>query len=111
VDQHGNLANWSVSDARLGGIGGAMDLVSGGAELIVVMEHTDSKYRPKLRRLCTYPLTGRQCVNWLVTDLAVLHWVDDRFVLEAVAPGFTPEDVTALGEMKFAIAPEVKIME
>ena len=111
VDQYGNLANWSVSDARLGGIGGAMDLVSGSAELIIVMEHTDSKYRPKLRRRCTYPLTGRQCVDWVVTDLAVLHWVDGRFVLEAVAPGFTPEEVIALGEMEVAVAPNVKTME
>ena len=111
VDQYGNLANWSVSDARRGGIGGALDLVAGGAELIIVMEHTDSKYRPKLRRQCTYPLTGRQCVDWLVTDLAVLHWVDGRFVLEAVAPGFTPEEVMALGEMQFDVAPEVKTMD
>ena len=111
VDQFGNLANWSVSDARRGGIGGALDLVAGRAELIIVMEHTDSKYRPKLRRQCTYPLTGRQCVDWLVTDLAVLHWVDGRFVLEAVAPGFTAEEVIALGEMKFDVAPDLKTME
>ena len=111
VDEQGNVANWSVSDAKRGGIGGAMDLIGGGGELIIVMEHTDSKYRPKLRRQCTYPLTGRQCVNWLVTDLAVLHWVDGRFVLEAVAPGFTPEEVIALGEMKVAIAPDVKAMD
>ena len=70
-----------------------------------------SKYRPKLRRQCTYPLTGRQCVDWVVTDLALLHWVDGRFVLEAVAPGFTPEEVIALGEMKVAVAPDVKTME
>ncbi len=111
VDQQGNLANWSVTDARRGGIGGAMDLVSGSAELIIVMEHTDSKYRPKLRRQCTYPLTGQQCVDWVVTDLAVLHWVDGRFVLEALAPGFTPEEVKALGEMQFDVAPDLKTME
>ena len=110
VDEHANVANWSISDARRGGIGGAMDLVAGSAELIIVMEHTDSKYRPKLRRQCTYPLTGQQCVDWVVTDLAVLHWVDGRFVLEAVAPGFTAEEVIALGEMKVAIAPQLKTM-
>jgi 3-oxoacid CoA-transferase len=111
VDEQGNLANWSVSDARRGGIGGAMDLVSGARELIVVMEHTDSKYRPKLRRRCTYPLTGRQCVNWIVTDLAMLQWVDGRFVLEAVAPGFTAQEVIDLGEMTVAVAPRVRTME
>jgi 3-oxoacid CoA-transferase len=111
VDQHGNVANWSISDARRGGIGGAMDLVAGGAELIIVMEHTDSKNRPKLRRQCTYPLTGKQCVDWVITDLAVLHWSDGGFVLEAVAPGFTPDEVIALGEMKVAVAPNVRTME
>ncbi len=111
VDEHANVANWSIADARRGGIGGAMDLVAGSADLIIVMEHTDSKYRPKLRRQCTYPLTGKQCVDWVVTDLAVLHWVDGRFVLEAVAPGFTAEEVIALGEMKFDISPTLKTME
>lgn len=110
VDQFGNLANWSVSDARRGGIGGAMDLVSGGAELIVVMEHTDSTNRPKLRRKCTYPLTGERCIDWVVTDLAVLHWRDGCFVLEAVAPGFTPEEVLALTEMEVTVAPQVETM-
>ena len=111
VDEHADVANWSVSDARRGGIGGAMDLVAGSAELIIVMEHTDSKYRPKLRRRCTYPVTGQQCVDWVVTDLGVLHWVDGRFVLEAVAPGFTAEEVIALGEMKVAVASNLKTME
>ena len=50
-------------------------------------------------------------VYWLVTDLAVLHWVNDRFVLEAIAPGFTPEEVKALGEIDFAVSPDLKMME
>jgi 3-oxoacid CoA-transferase len=111
VDQEGNVANWSITDARRGGIGGAMDLISGEVELIIVMEHADSKGRTKLPRRCKYPLTGRECVDWLVTDLAVLHWVNDRFVLEAIAPGFTPEEVKALGEIDFAVSPDLKVME
>ncbi len=111
VDQDGNVANWSLADAKRGGIGGAMDLVAGDAELIIVLEHRDSKDRPKLRKHCTFPLTARRRVNWVVTDLAVLHWVDGRFVLEAVAPGFTSEDIVALTEMEFAVAPTLAIME
>ena len=111
VDQDGNVANWSITDARRGGIGGAMDLISGEVELIIVMEHADSKGRTKLPRRCKYPLTGRECVDWLVTDLAVLHWVNDRFVLEAIAPGFTPEEVKALGEIDFAVSPNLQTME
>jgi len=102
VDQSGNLANWSTTTAKRGGIGGAMDLLSGRAEIIIVMEHCDSKGRPKLRRNCTYPLTGAKCVTWVVTDLAVFHWVRDHFVLEAVAPGFSAEEVIALTEFSNA---------
>jgi 3-oxoacid CoA-transferase len=111
VDQTGGVANWSTADAKRGGIGGAMDLLSGQGDLIIVMEHTDSKGRPKLRRACTYPLTGQSCVTYVVTDLALLHWRDGRFVLEEVAPGFTPQEVMALTEMKLVAAPDVGIMD
>jgi len=110
VDQHGNLANWSRTDASRGGIGGAMDLVAGNAELIIVMEHCDSKNRPKLRRNCTYPLTGKACVDYVVTDLALLHWRQGRFVLEEVAPGFTADEVKALTEMDMVTSPVVGTM-
>ena len=111
VDQQGSVANWSTSDAKRGGIGGAMDLLSGKGELIIVMEHTDSKGRPKLRRQCTYPLTGKGCVSYVVTDLALLHWQDGRFVLEEVAPGFTPREVLDLTEMEIIAAPDVRPMD
>jgi 3-oxoacid CoA-transferase len=111
VDQYGNVANWSTTDAKRGGIGGAMDLLSGRAELIIVMEHCDSRGRPKLRRECTYPLTGRACVDYVVTDLALLRRDRDRFVLAEVAPGFTPEEVIAFTEMEIRVSPDVKPME
>ncbi|MBI3043425.1 MAG: 3-oxoacid CoA-transferase subunit B [Betaproteobacteria bacterium] len=111
VDEHANLANWSRSDATRGGIGGAMDLVAGKKELIIVMEHCDSKGRPKLKRKCALPLTGKSCVDWVVTDLALLRWQDGRFVLEEVAPGFTPEEVTQLTEMRIAVSPDVRTMD
>ena len=110
VDQHANLANWSRTDGTRGGIGGAMDLVAGISELIIVMEHCDSKNRPKLRRQCTYPLTGKGCVNWVVTDLALLHWEDGRFVLKEVAPGFTADEVIKLTEMEIVAGPDVQTM-
>lgn len=111
VDESGSVANWSTSDARRGGIGGAMDLLSGQGDLIIVMEHTDSKGRPKLRRKCTYPLTGTGCVNWVVTDLSVLRWDGKRFLLEEVAPGFTADEVIGLTEMKLTPAREVRQMQ
>jgi 3-oxoacid CoA-transferase len=110
VDETGSVANWSTSDAKRGGIGGAMDLLSGKGDLIIVMEHTDSKGRPKLRKQCTYPLTGKNCVSYVVTDLALLRWDKDRFVLDEVAPGFTPQEVIALTEMDIGSGPNVKSM-
>ena len=111
VDETGSVANWSTSDAKRGGIGGAMDLLSGKGDLIIVMEHTDSKGRPKLRERCTYPLTGKNCVSYVVTDLCVLRWDKDRFVVDAVAPGFTPQEVVALTEMDIGAGPNVRTME
>jgi 3-oxoacid CoA-transferase len=111
VDQTGSVANWSTSDAKRGGIGGAMDLLSGRGDLIIVMEHADSKGRAKVKKKCAYPLTGKGCVNYVVTDLALLHWQDGRFVLEEVAPGFTAEEVMKLGEMEMTPAANVKNME
>jgi 3-oxoacid CoA-transferase len=111
VDQTASVANWSTADAKRGGIGGAMDLLSGKGDLIIVMEHTDSKGRPKLRKQCTYPLTGKGCVTYVVTDLALLRWDGKRFVLDAVAPGFTPQEVIALTEMEVAAAANVRAME
>jgi 3-oxoacid CoA-transferase len=108
VDQHGSVANWSTADAKRGG---AMDLISGRSDLIIVMEHVDSKGRQKLRRECTYPLTGKACVSYVVTDLALLRWDGNRFVLEEVAPGYTPQEVMALTEMDVAVAPNVRTME
>jgi len=111
VDQSGSVANWSTADAKRGGIGGAMDLLSGKGALIIVMEHSDSKGRPKLRKKCTYPLTGKGCVSYVVTDLALLRWRDGRFVLDEVAPGFTPREVVELTEMELAVGPDVRSME
>ncbi len=110
VDQHAHVANWSLSDAKRGGIGGAMDLVAGNAELIITMEHCDSKGRSKLKRECRYPLTARNRVDWVVTDLAVLHRVENRFILEAVAPGFSVEEIIALTEMPVVAADRVRQM-
>jgi 3-oxoacid CoA-transferase len=110
VDQTGSVANWSVADAKRGGIGGAMDLISGRTELIIVMEHCDSKGRPKLKKKCAYPLTGQGCVSYVVTDLALLKWDNDHFTLLEVAPGFTAEEVIALTDMQVVPAPGLKFM-
>jgi len=103
VDQAGNIANWNTPEVVGGGIGGAMDMVAGGATVMVLMEHRDSKDRAKLVRSCTYPLTGPACVSIVVTDLAVLRRGPNGFVLEDVAPGFTADEVIALTEMELLV--------
>src|SRR3981081_1638059 len=108
VDQEGNLANFSLGDPRLGGIGGAMDLVAGKRTLIVMMEHRDSQGRPKLVRRTEYPLTGVACVDVVVTDLAILRRIDGGFVIDAVAEGFSAEEVRALTEMDVKIPSEAR---
>jgi len=106
VDQEGSIANYSVSEPKKGGIGGAMDLIAGKQTLIVMMEHRDSKDRPKLRRECTYPLTGKACVDIVVTDLAILKRTGDTtWKIEEVADGFTPEEVMALAELEVSGVP------
>ncbi len=75
------------------------------------MEHVDSKGRQKLRRECIYPVTGKECVSYVVTDLALLRWDRNRFVLDEVAPRFTPQEVIALTEMDIAVGPNVRTME
>ena len=104
VDAAANVANWSTPEVVGGGIGGAMDLVVGGGTVMVLMEHRDSRDRPKLVRACSYPLTGAACVDIVVTDLAVLHRRDGRFSLEEIADGFTPDEVQTLTEMELTLA-------
>jgi len=88
-----------------------MDLLSGKGDLIIVMEHTDSKGRPKLRKQCSYPLTGKGCVTYVVTDLALMRWDGKRFVLEETAPGFTAQEIIGMTEMEVVAAPNVRTME
>jgi 3-oxoacid CoA-transferase len=99
VDQNGSFANWSTPEMAGGGIGGAMDMVAGGGTVMVLMEHRDSRERPKLLRECTYPLTGKACVDIVVTDLAVLRRRDGRLCVEEVADGFSTAEVLALTDM------------
>ncbi|MCL2394030.1 MAG: 3-oxoacid CoA-transferase subunit A [Acidimicrobiaceae bacterium] len=104
VDEHGDVANWNAPGMLGGVIGGAMDLVAGGRLVVVLMAHCDGAGRPKLVHRCSYPVTGVGCVGLVVTDLGVFRRNDGRFVLERVAPGFTPDEVAGLTEMEFDLA-------
>ncbi len=110
VSERGDLANWSVPERGGGSIGGAMDLAVGARRLIVAMEHTTKDGRARILRECTYPLTGRGCVDLIVTDLAVIEVGPEGLTLVEVAPGWTPGEVATLTDAPLAPADDLREM-
>ena len=95
VAQNGDIANWMVPGKMIKGMGGAMDLVAGVKKIIVVMEHVAKDGSPKFIPECTLPLTGKNVVDMVITDLAVFQRMDhdSDFKLIELAPGVTAEEV------------------
>ena len=110
VSENGDLANWSIP-GRLGGMGGAMDLAIGAKKVIIAMEHTTRKGDPKIVKNCSYPLTAKECVSMIVTDMAVIEVTTQGLLLKEVAPGFTPEEIQAVTEPVFRISDDLKDIE
>jgi len=108
VSEKGDLANWTLSEKRLGSIGGAMDLAFGAARLIIAMTHTAKDGKPKILKQCTFPLTAPRCVSLIVTDLAVIEVTKEGLVLKEIAPGWSVEEVQAMTEPKLAVALDLK---
>lgn len=97
VSEGGDIANWMIPGKLIKGMGGAMDLVAGVKRIVVVMEHVSKNGDPKFIPACTLPLTGRNVVDMVITDMAVFERADHSspFRLVELAPGVTAEEVAA----------------
>jgi 3-oxoacid CoA-transferase subunit B len=95
VSEGGDLANWMVPGKLVKGMGGAMDLVAGVKRCIVTMDHTDKAGNSKVLRKCTLPLTGKACVNRIITNLGIFDVAPGGLRIFEIAPGVTREEIIA----------------
>ena len=105
VSAKGDLANWMIPGKMVKGMGGAMDLVAGVKRVVVVMDHTSKNGDPKLLKECSLPLTGKEVVDMVITNLGVFG-VDrgHGVTLVELAPGVTVEEVKEKTEAELTIA-------
>jgi 3-oxoacid CoA-transferase B subunit len=111
VSESGDLANWMIPGRGVGNIGGGMDLAFNARRVICATEHTTKNGRPKIVKQCSIPLTAPQCVDLIVTDIAVIKVTEKGLILQEFAPCWTAQDIQALTEPELIIAPDVKEFE
>ena len=111
VDQNGSIASYMIPKKLVKGMGGAMDLVAGAQNIIVTMTHANKHGQSKLLKECSLPLTGVNCINKVVTDLAVMEIKDGAFHLLERAPGVTVEEIMEKTESTLMVPDSVPEMQ
>lgn len=107
VSEQGDLANWIVPGKRVPGMGGAMELSQKAKKVIVLMSHTDKYGQSKVVKTCTLPVTTPNCVDLIITDLAVFEVSKEGLVLSELMPGVSLGQVEEKTEASYKISPSI----
>ena len=103
VSEKGDLANWTVPGKIIKGMGGAMDLVANVKRVVILMEHVAKDGSAKLLKQCSFPLTGKACVDRVITDLGIMDIDSEGMHLVRIADNVTLDEIRAKTEAEFTV--------